>query len=35
LKDGEEIISGPYITVSKKLKEGELVEKKKVEDKKK
>ncbi len=35
LKDGEEIISGPYITVSKKLKEGELVEKKKVEEKKK
>ncbi len=35
LKDGEEIISGPYITVSKKLKEGELVEKKKVEEEKK
>jgi HlyD family secretion protein len=35
LKDGEEIISGPYITVSKKLKEGELVAKKKIEEKKK
>lgn len=35
LKEGETIISGPYITVSKKLKEGELVMKKKVEEKKK
>ena len=35
LKEGETIISGPYITVSKKLKEGELVTKKKVEEKKK
>ncbi len=35
LKEGEIIISGPYITVSKKLKEGELVTKKKVEEKKK
>ncbi len=35
LKEGETIISGPYITVSKKLKEGELVAKKKVEEKKK
>ena len=35
LKEGEIIISGPYITVSKKLKEGELVIKKKVEEKKK
>ena len=35
LKEGEIIISGPYITVSKKLKEGELVMKKKVEEKKK
>ncbi|MCU0468606.1 MAG: HlyD family efflux transporter periplasmic adaptor subunit [Arcicella sp.] len=38
LKEGETIISGPYITVSKKLKEGELVTKKKEEkdkDKKK
>ena len=35
LEEGETIISGPYITVSKKLKEGELVAKKKVEDKKK
>ena len=35
LKEGETIISGPYITVSKKLKEGELVMKKKIEEKKK
>ena len=28
LKDGQEIISGPYATVAKKLKEGELVKKK-------
>ncbi len=35
LKDGETIISGPYITVSKKLKEGEVVTKKKEEEKKK
>jgi HlyD family secretion protein len=35
LKEGETIISGPYITVSKKLKEGDLVAKKKVEEKKK
>ncbi len=35
LKEGETIISGPYITVSKKLKEGELVTKKKIEEKKK
>jgi len=35
LKEGETIISGPYITVSKKLKEGELVAKKKAEEKKK
>lgn len=35
LKEGETIISGPYITVSKKLKEGELVGKKKAEEKKK
>jgi HlyD family secretion protein len=28
LKDGQEIISGPYATVAKKLKEGELVQKK-------
>lgn len=35
LKEGQTIISGPYITVSKKLKEGELVVKKKVEEKKK
>jgi HlyD family secretion protein len=35
LKEGETIISGPYITVSKKLKEGELVTKKKAEEKKK
>lgn len=35
LKDGETIISGPYITVSKKLKEGEIVAKKKEEEKKK
>ncbi len=35
LKEGETIISGPYITVSKKLKEGELVAKKKVEERKK
>jgi HlyD family secretion protein len=35
LTDGETIISGPYITVSKKLKEGELVAKKKKEEKKK
>ena len=35
LKEGETIISGPYITVSKKLKEGELITKKKVEEKKK
>lgn len=30
LKDGQEIISGPYATVAKKLKEGELVKKKDV-----
>jgi HlyD family secretion protein len=35
LTDGETIISGPYITVSKKLKEGEIVAKKKEEEKKK
>lgn len=35
LADGETIISGPYITVSKKLKEGEIVTKKKEEEKKK
>ncbi len=35
LKEGETIISGPYITVSKKLKEGDLVAKKKAEEKKK
>ncbi|MEA5461302.1 HlyD family efflux transporter periplasmic adaptor subunit [Arcicella sp. LKC2W] len=35
LADGETIISGPYITVSKKLKEGEIVTKKKAEEKKK
>lgn len=35
LQEGETIISGPYITVSKKLKEGELVAKKKAEEKKK
>jgi HlyD family secretion protein len=35
LKEGETIIAGPYITVSKNLKEGELVVKKKAEDKKK
>jgi HlyD family secretion protein len=35
LKEGETIISGPYITVSKNLKEGELVAKKKAEEKKK
>ncbi len=35
LKEGEEIISGPFIEVSKKLKEGDLVEEdKKEEDKK-
>ena len=34
LVDGEQIISGPYLTVSKKLKEGELVAKKKEEKKK-
>jgi HlyD family secretion protein len=34
LKDGEEIISGPYIAVSKNLKVGDLVEKKKEEVKK-
>lgn len=28
LKDGQEIISGPYATVAKKLKEGDLVKKK-------
>lgn len=28
LKDGQEIIAGPYATVAKKLKEGELVKKK-------
>jgi HlyD family secretion protein len=28
LTDGEQIISGPYLTVSKKLKDGELVQKK-------
>ena len=35
LTDGEQIISGPYLTVSKKLKEGDLVAKKKEEEKKK
>ena len=35
LVDGEQIISGPYLTVSKKLKEGDLVAKKKEEEKKK
>jgi len=34
LKDGEKIISGPYIAVSKNLKVGDLVEKKKEEVKK-
>jgi HlyD family secretion protein len=34
LTDGEQIISGPYLTVSKKLKEGDLVAKKKEEKKK-
>ena len=34
LKDGEQIISGPYIAVSKNLKAGDLVEKKKEEVKK-
>ena len=34
LIDGEQIISGPYLTVSKKLKEGDLVAKKKEEKKK-
>ncbi len=34
LKNGEEIISGPYIAVSKNLKAGDLVEKKKEEAKK-
>ena len=28
LTEGEQIISGPYVTVSKKLKDGELVKKK-------
>ena len=35
LVDGEQIISGPYLTVSKKLKEGDLVATKKEEEKKK
>ncbi len=35
LVDGEQIISGPYLTVSKKLKEGDLVAKKKEDEKKK
>ena len=39
LKEGEEIVSGPFIAVSKKLKDGELimkkVEKKDDKDKKK
>ena len=35
LVDGEQIISGPYLTVSKKLKEGDLVAIKKEEEKKK
>jgi HlyD family secretion protein len=39
LKEGEEIVSGPFIAVSKKLKDGELimkkVEKKEDKDKKK
>jgi HlyD family secretion protein len=30
LTEGEQIISGPYVTVSKKLKDGELVKKKKL-----
>jgi HlyD family secretion protein len=34
LTDGEQIISGPYLTVSKKLKEGDLVAAKKEEKKK-
>jgi HlyD family secretion protein len=34
LVDGEQIISGPYLTVSKKLKEGDLVAAKKEEKKK-
>lgn len=35
LTDGETIISGPYLTVSKKLKDGELVNKKEVKKDKK
>ncbi|UBM60903.1 efflux RND transporter periplasmic adaptor subunit [Marinilongibacter aquaticus] len=34
LKEGEEIVSGPYIEVSKRLKDGKLVEKRKEEAKK-
>jgi HlyD family secretion protein len=30
LSDGQEIISGPYATVAKKLKEGDLVKKKEI-----
>jgi HlyD family secretion protein len=35
LADGETIISGPYLTVSKKLKDGELVQKKEIKKDKK
>jgi HlyD family secretion protein len=34
LRDGDTIISGPYIAVSKDLKVGDMVEKKKDESKK-